>query len=243
MKLLLLSLIIAFAYFVGAATGFGDTVIVVTVASHLYEIHFLVPTLVVLNQIISLYLVIRHYRYIDRRLLLGWILPRAVAGIPLGLLVFHIVKGETLKFVLGATVALMAFIELSILLVRGKDWERKKMGKAQSAVWIFGGGIIHGMYASGGALIAYYAARNITDKRVFRSTLAGLWLVLNALLIVFFSLTKRIETEMITTAAWMIPAVVIGIISGEWLHVRIPEYRFRILVFIILLLAGLSVFF
>ncbi len=242
MKLALLSLIVAFAYSVGAATGFGDTVIAVTVASHLYEISFLVPALVVLNQVISLYLVARHYRNIDKALLLRWILPLALAGIPGGVAAFHVLKGNILKIVLGATVASLALLELTILIIKGEDWERKEMGKVQSALWIFGGGIIHGMYASGGALIAYYAARNIRDKKVFRSTLSALWLVLNSVLITFFAFTGRIETKMITTAGCMIPAVIVGIVAGEWLHSRIPEYRFRVLVFVILLLAGISVF-
>ena len=39
----------------------------------------------------------------------------------------------------------------------------------------------------------------------------------------------------------LLPVILIGILLGEWLHQRIDEFRFRVFVFAVLLLAGASI--
>jgi len=37
------------------------------------------------------------------------------------------------------------------------------------------------------------------------------------------------------------PVIAIGVLAGEWLHHRIDEYRFKVFVFAVLLVAGCSI--
>lgn len=136
MDFAVLALISLFAYFIGATAGFGDAVIIVTLtlATGIYApnaLEFIVPTVVVLAPLISLYLVVRHHDAIDRKLLLRKILPVAGIGLPIGMLLFNVVKSSVLVIVLGAVVVFFSTLEL-ILVVRSGDNARMPMSDLQA---------------------------------------------------------------------------------------------------------------
>ena len=62
------------------------------------------------------------------------------------------------------------------------------------------GGIAHGLFGTGGPMIVYVARRRLADKLAFRSTLAVLWLALNAALL----------TKFITTGLYQRPVFEVG---------------------------------
>ena len=61
------------ANIVEAVTGFGGIIIAVTIVANFYPIPFLVPVLVPINLIISIYIVARHYKKVDTHELIGGI--------------------------------------------------------------------------------------------------------------------------------------------------------------------------
>lgn len=242
-NLAILAVIILIAYMVGATTGFGGAMISITVAVHLYPVDFLVPVLVLLNLAISMYIVVRHHQGVDWKLLFRKIIPLTGIGLPVGLVLFNFVKMDTLKTALGVFIICLSLFELAILVGSGEEDRRRPLSPVQSAFWLFLGGVMHGMYASGGPLVAYYAGRNIQDKRTFRSTLSALWLILNTILLIVFLSTGKLTAESAWVGVFLLPFLAIGIAMGEWLHPRLAERNFRILVFSILVLAGISVLF
>lgn len=240
--LAILSAIVLFANLVGATAGFADSLIIITLAVHLYSIEFLVPIVVLLNLAMSAYLVVRYHSKIDRRLLLKQILPFTCIGLPLGLILFNVVKSEVLRLVLGAVVICLSVFELVVLFRSERDSVREPMSTAQSAFWLVTGGVIQGMYASGGPPMVYYAARNIPDEGVFRSTLSMLWLVLNVFLLISHIATGKLTSESAWYFVVLLPFLAIGVAIGERLHDVLPERSFRIFVYITLLATGISVF-
>ncbi|MBU1670034.1 MAG: sulfite exporter TauE/SafE family protein [Actinobacteria bacterium] len=241
-RLALLSVIILLAYMVGATTGFGGAMIAVALAIHLYSVEFLVPILVILNLAISIYIVARHHDGIESGKLFRFMLPLAALGLPIGILIFSVAKTNTLNLVLGVFIVCFSLFELAILLGPWKDREREPMSALQSSFWLFLGGVMHGMYASGGPLVVYYASRNIGEKRAFRSTLSALWLMLNTGLLIVYLCIGKVTADTVWASAILLPSLAAGIALGELLHDRLPERGFRILVFAVLLLAGISVF-
>jgi uncharacterized membrane protein YfcA len=242
MNLALLCGVVLVSYMVNATTGFGGAMIAVTVGIHLYSIELLVPIMVLLNLAISIYIVIRHHDGIDYGQLLRRMLPLAGLGLPVGIVIFSVAKTTMLNTALGIFVICFSVFELAILLKKGEEAVREPMSLAQSSFWLFSGGVLHGMYASGGPLVVYYASRNIPEKRAFRSTLSALWLTLNTALLIAFLATGKFTSE----SAWMtlvlLPVLAIGIAIGEWLHNVLPDKGFRVLVYSVLLVAGISVF-
>lgn len=239
-------LILAFFVLAGnmteAIAGFGSTMFAVIAGAHFYPIHVLLPSLVPLNVLLSLYIVARNSRHIDHKKLWGRIFPLSMLGFPAGIIVFHSVKGDALKTAFGMFVALLSVIEL-IVISRAKENHKenvKHLTAAQKIFFYAGGGIMQGAYAAGGPMIVYASSREIYDKHVFRSTLSMLWLVMNLFLIASYFISGRYNSETFKMTALLLPALLGGIALGDWLHHSIPEKTFRVFVFALLFSAGLS---
>jgi uncharacterized protein len=100
------------------------------------------------------------------------------------------------------------------------------------------GGMVHGLFGSGGPMIVYVAGRQIEDKRALRATLAVLWLVLNGVLLVNYGTLGLLDARSATRSAAMLPGLVLAVFLGDWVHGRLPPRPFKILVNVILLIAG-----
>jgi uncharacterized membrane protein YfcA len=100
---------------------------------------------------------------------------------------------------------------------------------------------IYGIYASGGPLIVYPVSRIITNKSIFRSTLIAVWLFFNIILIVSYVATNRFTLQSLTCVAMLLPIIALSVFLGEWLHNYVNEYKFGILVYTILSIAGLFI--
>lgn len=239
--LAILSVIVFFASLVGTASGFGGAILIVALAVHLYSVQFLIPIAVLLNLALSLYLVARYHSRIDRRLLFGRMLPLTALGLPLGLILFNVVKSGALELALGAFVICLSIFELIALFLSERDAVRKPMSATQSALWLLASGVLEGMYASGGPLVVYCAGRNIPDKGAFRSTLAALWVLLSIVLVISHTATGKLTTESAWYFVVLLPALAAGAAIGEWLHDLLPERSFRIFVYSTLFVTGISI--
>ena len=235
-----LSAIIFFAYSIGATVGFGSSIISLTLAVHLYRIDYLIPVVVPLNLLICAYLAIRHHSGIDHRILLKKVLPLTCLGMPVGLYVFNTIGTDSLKFAFGLFVLCLSALELVHTIRSTGNEAPRPLNRPWSALLLFIGGIIQGIWVSGGPVVAYWAGRDIPDKKRFRSTLAALWLVLNAILFVSHWLTGSITADTGRTSLLLLPVTLCALVAGEWVHTRLPERAFRIFVYALLVFAGIS---
>ena len=242
-KILILEAIIFIAFMVNTATGFAGSIIALALGVHLFSIESLVPVIVAVNLAISIYIVALHHEAIDRRLLLREIIPATGLGVPIGIVLFNVARTDALKFAFGIFVIGVSLLELFLILFSANGPSRKPLSKVQSFLWLFSGGVMHGLYASGGPPIVYYAGRNIPDKRVFRSTLSAMWVVLNTVILVSDIATRKFTAESLWLVTLLLPALALGIALGELLHPRIPERSFRILVYSLLVVAGVLILF
>jgi len=235
-----LAAIVFTAFGIEAALGFGCNVLAVTVGVHLLPLPRLLPVLVILNLIVSTWIVARHRDAIDWQMLLRRILPLMLVGLPVGLVLFAVVTGRWLEGIFGLFVVVLALVELLRVLRSSRlaAATPRPLSQPAALVSLFGAGLLHGLYAAGGPLAVYFSSREIADKRRFRSTLSLLWLLLNAVLLITYAARGLVTTTTITLAAPQLVPLVAGIVAGERLHARIDERTFRLLVFTLLALAG-----
>lgn len=234
----LLAAIVFFAFGTEAAMGFGCTVLAVTMAVHLFPLDLLLPVLVGLNLLVSTYIVVRHRDAIDWRALLTRILPLMLVGMPGGMLLFSQGSSVALKLGFGVFVVAVAAVEL-VRLRLDPQGLAPPLPLWQGAAVLVAGGLMHGLYASGGPMAVYYAGRALPDKRRFRSTLSLLWLLLNAVLMGGYLWRGVLGRRTVELAALMVLPLCAGVWAGEWLHGRINQRTFRLLVFVLLLAGGM----
>ncbi len=224
MSLWLLAFVV-FAQAVETVAGFGGTVLALALGVHVVPLERLVVALVIVGWLQSAWNVGRGHRAISFRVLLGRILPLAGAGLAAGAFAFSALGDVGLELVLGAFVVVVSALELYRLFRRPAA--PRPLHPALSAALLAGGGVFHGLFASGGPLIVLFASRALPEKAAFRATLSALWLTMNTVLLASYALSGRLDRETGTLAASLLPALAVGIVAGEALHARVDELAFR----------------
>lgn len=234
---MLLGLVVLLSFLSEAVVGFGGTILTVALGAHLYPLEVLLPAFIPVNLVLSLYIVIRHREAIDARVLCRRILPFMGVGLPVGLLVLEHVGGRALLVPFAVFVIGLSLVEMARLVRHGAAPARPLPALGGAAVLV-AGGVIHGLYGSGGPMAVYYASREVTDKRRFRSTLSALWLVLNAVLVVGYAIKGDLGFSTLPMSAALLLPLVVGIVAGEAIHDRVRPGPFRIWLYALLLVAG-----
>ena len=240
--LAMLAGIIAVSYAVQTITGFGSMVVCVTLGANLVSIHELVTLAVPMSLLQTGTIVLKHREDVDWTVLLRRVFPWMGTGLLVALVLLQGLEAAWLKPAFGAMVLVLAARELWRLQTAAEGGP-VGASKMASNIAMAGAGIIHGIYATGGPLLVYALGREDLGKAVFRSTLTLVWLVFSVVLIAAFGLEGRYDAEVMTTVLWLVPAVPVGIVAGEWLHDRVEERRFKRLIFGLLMLASLSLLF
>jgi hypothetical protein len=234
-NILLLALILVLAHVVETTLGFGDTIISLAFGLFLFPLEVLLPALVALAILQSAWLVIRWHRQVNRRLLLITILPLAFAGMLGGILIRDYANEKVLIIVLGVFIILVAAIELIGLHVRKTT--AGPLPRWQAVPVIVGGGIFHGLFATGGPLIVYYAGREIREQQAFLGTLAVLWLILNVVLYATMWAGGSAGVPSLQLAAMVLPGFIAGVAIGSFIKVK--ELTFKTLTWSVLFIVGM----
>ncbi len=232
------ALIICVSYGVQTITGFGSMLLCLTLGAQLMPIERVLSLAVPISLLQTGYIVARYFRHVEWRLLLTRIVPAMGLGMVLGFWIAARAPDASLKRILGALVLILAVKEL---------WQRVRHSHASTrplpgpvVVGVMtAAGVVHGVFATGGPLLVYVTSRLNLDKHAFRATLTAVWLTLNSVLLVRFVAAGRIDSEVLRSLPWLVPAVPAGIFLGEKLHARIDERRFQLAVYGLLVVAAL----
>ena len=235
---LLIGAIIFCTFTVEGISGFGSTVMALPFISMLIGVENAVPLLSCLSILLALFVISRSWRSINVKEYL-FIVLHVGCGVPVGLFLMDYLPKV---FLLGLLAVFMFFTGIKglVVLLKKDSSECCPQGRnLLDRVVLFGGGIIQGAFSSGGPLIIIYASRRLQDKAVFRVTLSSLWLTTNTVMVAKWSLVNKVWTpELLETLAGALPFVAGGMLLGNYLHSKVDQYRFKVLVYSVLLIAG-----
>jgi uncharacterized membrane protein YfcA len=228
--------LVVVAFFVEAAAGFGSMVVALTVGAWWFDVNALLGVLVPLNLVLSLWLVVRGARAIDRRFL-ATLLPLMCAGLLVGSVVAESLPSTRwLQLAFGVFVTVVAAWQLA-------RRSTAALPRTTRASALLAAGVVHGLFATGGPLAVFVASRELTDKRAFRATLALLWVVLNALVLPRLAHQSVLTWESMRLSAVLLLPLAVGLGLGELAHARLDEARFRRVVSVLLVAAGATLTF
>lgn len=232
--ILLLAAVVALAFTVEAAMGFGATVVTLALASLFMPTSEILPAFVPINVLLSGYLTFRGRSFVRGKVLFREVLPAMALGLPIGIVAFRRLDEDALRLALGLFVVVVSLLEL-----------RSKAGaspadRVVASLLLALGGVVHGAFGSGGPLVVYVLGRKLShDKAAFRATLSALWLVLNVALLASYAQAGQLTTSTAAVSGWLTVPLAIGLLTGERVHRAMPAHRFRPLVFGLLLAVGL----
>ncbi len=239
MSILLSGLVIFITHTLEAVTGFGCAVLAMPFVTALLGIRMGVMVITVLAWILALYFAVVKFRDIDWKqyfIITGFML----LGLPVGMYLFRSVDSSNLKLILAIFILAVSTYQLYRL---GMNKKTKAPVVARSAfvyyLLLMAGGVIHGIFSSGGPLVVLYASRQLQQKGTFRATLCLLWTTLNTIIIASYLIEGSFTAPIAKTTALLVPFVLAGIIAGEKIHDKVNERTFSLIVFGMLFLTAI----
>lgn len=233
---LLAALLVLFAsHLLGAITCYGSSLLAVPLLVWIFgDLQVTVIVLLVVGALQSYQVLFYTYRQIDFRRLLR-MFGFALAGLPVGFVSMQRLPEKPLLAVLG----LVLFAAGGYRLLPLSDRPERRPPDWLLNLLLFLGGMIHGAFATGGAVLVVCAQYLLHRKESFRATLASLWVVLNTAMIAGFLARGQLGDVPPVLMASSLAAVFAASWIGNALAGLIPAAAFRRLVAGILLLAGL----
>lgn len=229
-------LIIFLSNIIQTITGFAGTALAMPLSLLLEGSDIAKPVLNLVALLVSLSVVILHYKDI------AWkhffiILLVVGFGFGMGYLVELIpMEGKILLSVYGSIVI---FISLLFFFL---DFEKTSLPYWLMLLFLFLGGIMHKLYVSGGPFVVVYALHELKDKNQFRSTLSLLWIILNSVLFITH-LTKGI----MVSHTWILFAIgalatLLSILLGTLIAPKLSKKIFLKITCVLLFVSGVTLF-
>lgn len=214
---------------VQALTGFAGVMLSIPPTILLYGPDMAKAVINVICWLVCVYLMVKNREYINKKEL-GRIILFMLIGMAVGIYLYNIVDARILVPVYGL---LIVGVALKNLLLKPSG---------ASLPVLLGAGIIHGMFASGGALLVVYLASAFRDKNAFRANVASVWTVLN-LVLMFTDYEKGLyNTEFFELLGIGVIPLVIAVYLGNKIHSMINQQMFNRLTYGLLLAAGSMIF-
>jgi uncharacterized membrane protein YfcA len=239
--MLLSGLVVFVTHALEAVTGFGCSVLAMPFVTALLGMRRGIIIITILGWLLALYMVITKRKAIN--------FPRFAVicgcmalGLPVGMYLFRAFDTVHLKTILGIFIIIVSAWQL-ILGFMKKNPGPFGAPRGIKALPYYGilvaGGIVHGMFSTGGPMAVIYASRALPDKGQFRATLCLLWTTLNTVIIITYLIEGSISLPIASDTGALIPFLIFGIIAGEKIHNKLNPRIFSVIVFSMLLITGL----
>lgn len=107
---------------------------------------------------------------------------------------------------------------------------------------IFVAGIIHGMFLSGGTMLVIYAISVMKDKAQFRATLNCSWVITGLIYMIYDAAAGNFTKVNIIRSLIGIATLAVSMPFGNYLFKKIDKDRFLKMTYIIIIIAGVTMF-
>ncbi len=227
-------LVIFLSNIIQTITGFAGTALAMPLSLRLEGNDVAKPVLNLVALLVSIYVVIAHFKDIDWKHFLTIIITVGL-GFATGYLVDMIpMQSKILLYIYGSIVILIAILFFFI------DFEKINLPKWLMILFLFLGGIIHKLYVSGGPFVVIYALHELKDKNKFRATLSLLWIILNSILF-----TTEMISGIFTTHTWILfgigaAATVLSLVLGAWIAPKLSKKVFLKITCVLLFISGVT---
>lgn len=224
--------LLAFSFFIGFAVesmiGLGGTLISYSFLLFFIDIKTLIVSTIILPIIASAFILLSDIKSISWRVLATY-LPICMIGVPIGIWLFEYLPNEVVLKILAIFLILFGFRSAFFgeIIIKGL------LGK----VVVFVSGILHGLVGTGGPVAIIGMKNALRNKGEIRVTMAVFFIVLNIFRIIQLSFYNEISDFIVNF--WVAIPMAVGIFVGHFLHKKIQERQFRVLLSIFFIIAGL----
>lgn len=230
-----LAIVVVLAVGIQTAIGFGAMLVCVTMGAWLWSVPELTAMLLPLTTMQTVFIVVRHRRHVAWRLLFRQVFPWMGAGLLVSLALVGSEEQAWMRPALGVMVFGLGAREL--WRARGAQSDAPRSPVAARGMLVIGG-LVHGVFATGGPALVWALGQEGLDKAPFRVTLTAVFVGVNSVMVGTFLLRGQIDAGSATRTGLLLVPMVIGLLAGEWLHDHVEERPFRLAVWACLTLAA-----
>lgn len=229
-KIILFMAAVFISNIVQALTGFAGVMLSMPPTILLYGPDMAKAVINFICWLVGLVVMWQNRKYISGR---EWfkIILFMLIGMGLGMYLYNVIHAEILVPFYGAVIITAA---LKNLFFKQPD---------HLSTWIaipvlLGAGIIHGMFASGGALLVIYLAATFKDKKYFRANVAAVWTVLNVVLMASDYEKGLFNQQFFELMGYSVIPLVAAVYLGNKAHDAVNQKTFNYITYGLLLLSG-----
>lgn len=225
------------AMFLASATqglaGFGFAILAVPIMIIFISPKVVVPIILMHTIFINIAILIEAGKWVDLRRI--WpLIVASMAGIPVGTYLLLVLNVSVLKVFIGSVI-----IPFAIAFWVGF----KSPVKSEKLAFVpvgFISGLLGASTSVGGPPVILFFVNQGIEKRVFRANLVAFYMITSLLIIAGFVFSGIITREVINYAIWLLPATIVGTITGIKFTRQVDEKLFRNIALIVVMIAALS---
>jgi hypothetical protein len=214
-------------------SGFGFALLVMPAATMLFGLPVAAPLIAVVALTLYAANFIRYRQGVDAKEAIR-LIAASVAGIPAGLWMVANVSESMVKPLLGVTLVAFALYNLAPLPPLPVPSPRL------AYVAGFLAGCLGGAYNTSGPPIIIYGAARQWERERFRGILQAFFLLSTMLTVTAHVIAQRRSGTILLVSAAALPALAVGVLLGWRLDPLINKQRFRVFVYVMILILGLS---
>ena len=237
-------------------TGFAGTILAMPFSIKLVGMDVAVPVLNLLGFLSGVYVFSGNRKSVDKGVLRHVVIVMGISVL-IGLFIKNLLSGkpQLLYYILGTIVLVIAVIGLYRVLFKkarmlGDHDDLEDMPKdgvitasLLLEILLVAAGVVHGMFVCGGPLLIGYLTRKLPEKATFRATISTIWIFLNGIILISQIVSGLWTPQLVKTAVISLPFLFSGMFIGGVMYRNMSQRFFVILTYILLLIAGLSLFF
>lgn len=221
--MILLSLIIAFAFFAQSLLGFGGGLICIPILSLFMPVQDVVA-MVMIYQISMGLLIFKTHQHIQWQHIIK-MLPMTIVGAVLGVMLLNYIAGDIIRAIL------VVYIILHLLRKHTKIDPLGRLirwGSAHLAGLL--GGTLNAMIGGGGPAFILYLKEKITTSSEFRASIIMMLMISNIPRAIGTISVGLLTYDLFITALYAFPGFLLALYLGQKLHDKIPQEKFFYLV-------------
>lgn len=215
---------------VQAITGFAGTLLAMPPAIELVGVESAKMTLNFFGLVASIVIWIGNYKSTNKKEVLKMLLFMGI-GMVLG---FLVEKSIPMDYLLTVYAIFLILFGIYKLLSKRKFDISKWMG----ILILLASGMIHEWFVSGGALLVIYAASTFEKKEEFRASLAPVWVILNAVLLLLHIREGYATSENVSKCLLGLLPLFLAVFIGNKLHDIVKQKTFLKISYILIVLNG-----
>jgi len=158
------------------------------------------------------------------------LLPGMVIGVILGVFALKYIQADTMRLILAG------YLILHLLRTHTRfDPLKKPMQWGGAAISGFAGGAINAMIGGGGPAFIPYLKDKCHNHGVFRANLNAILVISNIPRLAGAIGTGMLHADLLILSLYAVPAFILAMVIGQYLHDKVPQRFFFIAVDVVLI--------